>query len=155
MLFAVAGCILRWIGGTNIATIGIGLGMMMFGIMPVSVYFPLLMADCIEYGEWKTGKRVEGILAVLPNFANKVAAGLSVSVAGFIMGAAGYDGALKVQSDSAMKAIDIGFNAGPTILLGLMTLLLIVFYDLGSRMPQIRKDLEERRATAAGQEMPV
>lgn len=145
LLFALGGCILRWIGGTNMITMSAGLGLMMFGIMPISVYFPLFLFDIIDYGEWKNGKRVEGVLAVFPNFANKVAAGLSVSLGGFVMGAAGYVGGLETQSESAMRAIDITFNAIPTILLGIMTLVIFVFYNLDKQMPQVKEELEARK----------
>lgn len=145
LLIALAGCILRWIGGTNMVTMSVGLGLMMLGIMPVSVYFPLFLFDIIEYGEWKTGKRVEGVLAVFPGFANKVAGGLSVSLGGFVMGAAGYVGGLETQSESAMRAIDLSFNAIPTILLGVMTVIIIVFYDLDKLMPKVKEEIAARK----------
>lgn len=145
MVIALIGNIIRWIGGSNMVTIAIGMGLMMFGIMPISVYFPLFLFDIIEYGEWKTGKRVEGVLAVFPHFANKVAAGLSVSLGGFVIGAAGYVGGQATQTASAMRAIDLSFNAIPTVLMGIMTLILILFYDLDKYMPQVREDLKARR----------
>lgn len=145
LLIALGGCILRWIGGTNMITMGVGLGLMMFGIMPISVYFPLFLFDIIDYSEWKTGKRVEGVLAVFPNFANKVAAGLSVSLGGFVMGASGYVGGLETQSESAMRAINMSFNAIPTILLGIMTVIIFVFYNLDKQMPTVKEELEARK----------
>lgn len=145
MVIALTGNIIRWIGGSNMMTIAIGMGLMVFGIMPISVYFPLFLFDTIEYGEWKTGKRVEGVLAVFPHFANKVAAGLSVSLGGFVIGAAGYVGGQATQTASAMRAIDMSFNAIPTILMGIMTLILILFYDLDKQMPQVREDLKARK----------
>ena len=146
LLIALAGCILRWIGGTNMVTMGVGLGMMMFGIMPISVYFPLFLFDIIDYSEWKTGKRVEGVLAVFPNFANKVASGLAVSLGGFVMAAAGYvEGGQAVQPESAMRAIDYSFNAIPTILLGVMTVIIFVFYNLDKQIPEIKKELAARK----------
>ena len=147
LVIAFAGCLLRWIGGTSMVTMGVGLGLMMFGIMPVSVYFPLFLFDIIDYGEWKTGKRVEGVLAVFPHFANKVAAGLSVSLGGFVMGAAGYVGGQKTQPESVMRAINLSFNAIPTILIAIMTAILIFFYNVDKLMPQVKSDLERRRAS--------
>ena len=145
LLIALGGCILRWIGGTNMITMSVGLALMMFGIMPISVYFPLFLFDIIDYSEWKTGKRVESVLAVFPNFANKVAAGLSVSLGGFVMGAAGYVGGLETQSESTMRAIDMSFNAIPTILLGIMSAFVFVFYNLDKLMPQVKEELDARR----------
>lgn len=148
LILAVLGNMIRWIGGTNEVTIVAGLGLMMFGIMPISVYFPLFLFDCIDYSQWKTGKRVEGVLAVFPSFANKVAAGISASIATFILGAAGYDGTLAVQSDSAMNAINICFNAIPTILLAIMTVIIVVFYNIDKLLPKIRTDLQAQNQAA-------
>lgn len=152
LVVALGGCVLRWIGGTNMITMGIGLGLMMFGIMPISVYFPLFLFDIIDYSEWKTGKRVEGVLAVFPNFANKVAAGLSVSLGGFVMGISGYVSGMKTQPASAMRAIDLCFNAIPTILLGIMAIIIFAFYNLDKQMPMVKEQLEARKkAQQAGE----
>lgn len=146
LLVAVIGGIIRWVGGTNLLTMGIGLSMTMFGIMPATVYFPLFLFDIMDYSEWKTGKRVEGVLSVFPNFALKVAGGLSVSLGGFVMGAAGYVGGQETQTESAMRAIDLTFNALPTICLAVMAAVMIVFYNLDKRMPEIKNDLDARKA---------
>ena len=149
MKFALAvsllGNIIRWFGGTNMATIFIGMALMLFGVMPISVYFPLFLFDIMDYGEWKTGKRVEGILSVFPNFANKVASGISVSIATFILGFAGYDGAVEVQTDAAMRAIDWTFNGIPTILFGVLVIVMFLFYDIDKYMPKVKADLDNRQ----------
>lgn len=145
LIFALIGCIIRWIGGANIITIGLGIGMMMFGIMPISVFFPLLLFDIMDFGEWKTGVRVEGVLSVFPNFAMKIAGGLSVSLGAFVLGAGGYDGSLAVQPESAYKAIDFCFNGIPTIFLGVMVVILLLFYDIDKILPKVRQELEVKK----------
>lgn len=109
------------------------------------MYFPLFLFDIMDYGKWKTGKRVEGMYAAFPTFANKVASGLSVSLGMFIMGAAGYDGTASVQTDTALKAINMCYNVLPTILLVVMVLILVLLYNLDMKMPMVKKELEERR----------
>lgn len=153
MVVAVIGCLIRWFGGANIVTITIGMSMLMFGVMPLTLYFPLYLFDIMDYGEWKTGKRVEGLYAAFPTFANKVASGLAVSLGMFILGAAGYDGTASVQSASALRAIELCYNALPTILLIAMTLLLIVFYNIDKMMPTVKKDLAEKRAKAEAEKI--
>ena len=149
LIMAVLGCLIRWFGGTNIITITMGMAMMMFGIMPLTLYFPLFLFDIMDYGEWKTGKRVEGLYAAFPAFANKVASGLSVSLGMFILGAAGYDGTAAVQTESALNAINLTCNIFPTILLIIMTAILVVFYNIDKKMPIVQKELEERHANKA------
>lgn len=142
----VVGNLIRWFGGTNVVTITIGMAMLMFGVMPITLYFPLYLFDIMDYGEWKTGKRVEGLYAAFPAFANKVASGLSVSLGMFILGAAGYDGKAAVQTESALNAIGLTYNVLPTVLLVIMLAILLVFYDIDKKMPTVKKELAERHA---------
>ena len=51
-----------------------------------------MIADTIEYGHWKTGTRVEGMLYSSTTFGAKVGAGVGGAVALAVIGAAGYDG---------------------------------------------------------------
>lgn len=145
LITATIGCLIRWIGGTSIITIGLGIALMMMGVMPISMFAPLYLFDIMDYSEWKTGTRVEGVLSVVPHFANKVAGGLAVSVGAFILSAAGYNGALDVQSETAMQAINMCFNVLPSILVAIMTLMIVRFYNIDKVLPQVQADLKERR----------
>lgn len=149
LITSLFGAAIRLMGGTNILTLTIGMGLVLFGVMPISVYFPLYLFDIMDYGEWKTGKRVEGVLAVFPAFAVKVASGLSVSLATFILGAAGYDGNLAVQSEQAMRAINLCYNIIPATILAVMVLLMCVLYNIDKVMPTVQADLKARREAAS------
>ena len=56
-----------------------------------------LMADAIDYNEWKNGTKEEGTVYSLHSFFRKLAQGLGPSLVVLIMGALGYDGALKAN----------------------------------------------------------
>ncbi len=152
LILATLGCLIRILGGTNLATLTIGMGLIMFGVMPISLYAPLYLFDIIDYGEWKTGERVEGMLAALPAFATKVANGLSVSLASLILGAAGYDGQLEVQTEKAMWAINLNYNILPFICMLIMTVISLVWFNLDKEMPTVKKELAERHQTTATSE---
>ena len=49
-----------------------------------------MMGDAIDYNEWKTGKREEGVVYSLHSFFRKLAQGIGPAVALLIMGALGY-----------------------------------------------------------------
>ena len=49
-----------------------------------------MMGDAIDYNEWKTGKREEGIVYSLHSFFRKLAQGVGPAVALLIMGGLGY-----------------------------------------------------------------
>ena len=56
-----------------------------------------LMADAIDYNEWKNGTKDEGTVYSLHSFFRKLAQGLGPSLVILIMGALGYDGSLKAN----------------------------------------------------------
>lgn len=61
-----------------------------------------LMADAIDYNEWKTGTKEEGTVYSLHSFFRKLAQGLGPSLVILIMGALGYDGALGADQPFAV-----------------------------------------------------
>ena len=58
-----------------------------------------LMADAIDYNEWKNGSKEDGTVYSLHSFFRKLAQGLGPSVVILIMGALGYDGAKGADQD--------------------------------------------------------
>lgn len=146
LIIASAGALIRILGGVNIPIIFVGNAMMLFGVMPVAVYVPLFLFDIMDYGEWKTGKRVEGMYSAFPNFANKVATAIASSLGLYILGWAGYDGKAEVQSANTLRAINFIYNWIPFIMIVTMTVLIVVFYNIDKKLPAIRAELAERKA---------
>ena len=57
-------------------------------------FLPMVMtSDCVDYQEWKTGKRSEGTQFAILSMSNKLSNGLSVAVGIFLMGAIGFSAA--------------------------------------------------------------
>ncbi len=106
-----------------------------------------MVADTIEYGQWKTGTRVEGMLYSTTTFGAKIGSGLASAVALNIIASAGYDGLAAVQTDSALNAIKILYLYVPIPFFFLMGLCL-VFYKLDKIYPQVMADLKERENAA-------
>lgn len=128
---AIAGSVLRGIG--RIPIFGA-----IWGMLP----------DTIEYGEWKNGRRLEGVLYSAGSMGQKLGYGLGAAVLGWVMGAAGYNGLSDTQPDSALAAISALFVYVPMIL---FALLIIMFwaYRLERIYPTVERELAERRAAAA------
>ena len=102
-----------------------------------------MVADTMEYGQWKTGKRVEGMLYSSTTFGAKVGAGIGGAVALAVIGAAGYDGLAAVQSASALAAIKQVYLVFPIPFL----ILVPVFYGLyklDKIYPKVMEDLGKR-----------
>ncbi len=102
-----------------------------------------LFPDTIEYGEWKTGVRAEGILYAGGSFAQKLGIGLGTAFMGWILSVGGYDGSLTEQAGSATNAIIIAFVVVPAVVFVLQVVLLWR-YDLDRHLPKIIAELEER-----------
>lgn len=142
-LLGIIGLAIRTIGGTNIITIIVGGLFMGIGVMPISMMINVYLIECMDFGEWKTGMRIEGSLASVTSFASKLGSGLASALTGIVMGLAGYDGSLAVQSDMANFSIVAIYNYLPLILFVVM-FVLTMMYNLDKKMPQIREELEQR-----------
>jgi sugar (glycoside-pentoside-hexuronide) transporter len=111
--------------------------------MPFSV-----LSESVDYGEWKTGVRAAGLLtAVGAAFCLKAGAGLGGAIPMWMLDAAGY--APKVaQNTAALGAITFGVVWLPAACF-VLSLIPVLFYRRFEAMePQIRQELELRRAAA-------
>lgn len=104
-----------------------------------------LIADTIDYGEWKTGFAASGIGMAAMTFVTKVACGLSASLIGLLMDWGGYDATLAVQSEKAVFVINLCYTLIP-MACGIIACVLLLFYDLDKLYPRIQKELAERRS---------
>lgn len=143
-VLGVIGYGIRIIGGTNLVTLTVGSLIGGVAILPVTMMISIYLIDTMDYGEWKTGTRVEGMLGSVNSFCSKLGSGIASALVGLIMGLAGYDGSLAVQSASANTSIIALFNYVPMILM-IVLLLLAIAYKLDKELPQIKADLEAKR----------
>lgn len=116
---------------------GVGFGFMM-GLSGAMV------ADTIEYGEWKNGIRVQGILLSAQSLAVKIGQGVITAGFSYFLAAIAYDGTAAVQSASTVSGIDLFFKWGPVVAY-VIALLILAAYKLDKEFPTIMKELEERK----------
>ena len=90
-----------------IGLIGFGLGMGVYTCVSWA-----LMADAIDYNEWKTGKREEGTVYSLHSFFRKLAQGVGPSAVLAIMGVLGYVSELGTGGQSAATTYNMCWLAG-------------------------------------------
>lgn len=99
------------------------------------------LADTIDYGEWKTGLRIEGILFSAGTLGQTLGMGLGTASVGWILGAAGFVSGGKVeQSQHVLNVIEFMFIAFPFIL-GLVNMVIMYFYKLDDLYPEVAADL--------------
>lgn len=131
------------LAGTNVALLilfnalkGIGLGAaggMAFG----------MVADTLEYGEWKDGFKTVGMGNAAISAAQKLGLGIGQVVLGWILAFGGYDGAAASQSESAKAAISFMYNWLPVGMI-VVTFIIMLTYRLDKELPKIQEELEKR-----------
>lgn len=104
-----------------------------------SLYYGML-ADSVDYGEWKTGIRAAAVTTSAGSVGLKVGSGLGTALLGFALTAAGYDGLAATQTASAVSCIRSIFIFVP-IVLYIALLILMHFYDLDEKLPGIKQEL--------------
>ncbi|MCR5450817.1 MAG: glycoside-pentoside-hexuronide (GPH):cation symporter [Solobacterium sp.] len=116
-----------------------------FATMPIMCVSGALVNNCVEYNEWKFGKRLLGMSNSASSFGAKVGSGIGGSLIGWLLAAAGYIAGAAVQPASINAAI---FTFAIYIPLALFVILAILFskYDLEAIYPKIMEELHARRA---------
>ena len=80
-------------------------GVLGIGLGGVNTLMFALAADTVEYGEWKTGVRTEGITYALFSFTRKLGQAVGGAMAAYAIGLGGYVAGAHSQSTGALDAI--------------------------------------------------
>ncbi|WP_315792573.1 glycoside-pentoside-hexuronide (GPH):cation symporter [Paenibacillus sp. BIC5C1] len=119
-------------------------GISTLATIPMMAVGGVLVNNTVEYGEWKTGKRLVGMINSANSFGMKIGIGLAAALIGWILAIGHYDGTLASQTDSAMTSILV-LTVYLPLAIFVLTYLCLRKYDLDEKYPQIVKELEERR----------
>jgi Na+/melibiose symporter-like transporter len=103
-----------------------------------------MFADVVDYSEWKTGRRVTGVIYATILFGLKAGLSLGGAIAGWLLSGYGYR-ANAVQTPSALWGIRMTISIYPTIFFVIVVVCLIC-YKIGKKLNiQIQDELAERR----------
>ncbi|MDO4332843.1 MAG: MFS transporter [Eubacteriales bacterium] len=103
-----------------------------------------IIGDSVEYGEWKTGVRSEGLVFSAQSFGCKVGMGLGNVLIGALLSWGKYDGALEVQPDSALTVIK-ALYIGMPIIVAILQMLLMIPYTIEKEYDQMNRELAQRK----------
>ncbi len=121
-----------------------GIGVSAAHVLPWSI-----IPDAIEWGEYRTGERHEGMFYSLVTLAQKIASSVAVPLALLVLKFTGYNAANAVQPDAALLGIRIVAGPIPAVLLCAGILFALV-YPLGREgYSEIAAELESRRKASS------
>jgi GPH family glycoside/pentoside/hexuronide:cation symporter len=128
----------------NFAAVCVFRGLFLLGIMPYGMVDNVLINNVADFEEWRSGKKIVGLINSAISFGKKTGAGMGAGIVGWVLALGGYQAAATTQSESAMTSIFAVGNWIPGILIVVLFLLLCA-YDLDKKYPNFRKELAEQR----------
>ena len=135
---------LVWI--TNPMSVGVAMTSAILrgiGVAPLwACVFPMI-ADCAEFGQWKTHVRQDGMIFSAASVGAKVGGGLASAGIGLLMDSVGYDGLAAAQSAEALGMIKAICMYAPIIFSAIIVVLCLL-YKLDKLYPQVIADLRKR-----------
>lgn len=143
IIFIAAGYGVRYLDPYSVpinyfSTVLIGLGQgfsyaLLWGMVP----------DTVDYGEYVTHHRAEGLVYSGASFATKVANGIGTVLAGFVINLGGYVNNAETQTDTALSAILFASSGVPVIVFAI-GFAILYFYRLDDELPEVVRTLKER-----------
>lgn len=139
-----AACLVRVFTPYSLMTCIVGGAVTTFANIPLMCLFGAMVNNCVEYNDYKFGKRIVGMTNSANSFGSKIGSGIGASLIGWLLAAAGYNAALEVQPASVDTAI---FAFGIYIPLALFVIMFILLLknDLEKRYPEIVAELQKRK----------
>ncbi len=105
---------------------------------PMAILFALV-ADVVDYGELKTGKRIDGITYSAVSFGMKVGTGLGSAIVGWALAFGKYDGQALTQPQSAVNAIIALYSYIPLVLI-VVALIVMYFTNVDQAIENLKKN---------------
>lgn len=144
VLISIVGQIVIYLGGQSIPIIAIGTVIGGIGLgLPAGLLFAI-MADTVDYGEWKSGVRAQGLLVSAAGIGIKLGSGLGGALPAWLLAAGGYV-AGTAQTVTSLNMIAFSYIWVPVIL-GVILFILMIFYKWEKPHEEIIAELEARRA---------
>lgn len=129
--------------GTNFTIAVVGTCMRSLGMGVFFACSYAFSADVVDYGEYKSGIRTDGLVNSGVSFGLKVGVGLGSAMVSWILAFGGYVGTAQVQSASAVFAVKVAFGYG-NMVLAILLLIACCFMNVEKLQGEIRKSMEKR-----------
>lgn len=154
LAFMFVGSLLPIFAPTNLPVVIAGLLIRSVGTVPLTAGLFAIVADVVDYGEWKNGLRTDGLIFAAVVFGQKLGGGLGSAAVGWILGSAGYDPTVQAQSRAASRAILASYFYIPLALV-IVTTVIVWFFRVEQYRPQIEEYLHGHVETAGSDPTPA
>ncbi|KJW12975.1 MFS transporter [Levilactobacillus spicheri] len=146
MILAVVGQLLLSVGAGSLSVPMIIFATIVgyLGTGYVSGLIAVMLADAVDYGEWKNGVRAEGIVTSFSSFSAKLGMGIGGVITGWLLTSTGYV-ANHAQSASALHGIELNYIWVPLLGFALSGIALM-FYHVDGIEKQMQSDLAVKHA---------
>lgn len=118
-----------------------GMGSVLF-----AAAIPTLVGDVVDWSEWKSGERSEGLVTSVSSFGSKVGTGIGAGLVGWVLAWGHYDSLAAIQPQSALTA-EIMLVIGIPAMIAFIQMILLVFWDIDKIRPQMIEDIRKRKET--------
>lgn len=147
LIVTTVGMLILEFGGSSMPTLVVSSLIRGIGNACAGATIWAMVSDTIDYGEWKTGYRTEGLVNSACSFGYKIGNGVGSALLGIIIELGGYVGEASVQTSSALLSIRLCFIWIP-ILVFAICFIILRFYHLDTEFDGIIKDLHARAEAA-------
>ncbi|MFD2618657.1 MFS transporter [Terrilactibacillus laevilacticus] len=164
--FCVLAFVIKYIGKRNSALVGsviMIVGSLIIAIQPHNLVIVMagliikalgtaaimgtvfaMLADTVEYGEWRSGVRTEGLVYSAGSFGTKAGSGLGIALVGWGLAIGGYVGGQTTVSALANFSIQFMFIYLP-VAFCVIQIAILWFYKLDQQYSDIVKELQDVR----------
>ncbi len=145
-LFACASHLLFLVNPYSFAWIAFTTVLRAIGEAPAYALLFSMIADAVEFGQWKSHLRQESLVLGCSSMGYKVGTGVASAIVSGLLMMSGYISSTVggvAQPESAMSMIYWLYVAAPLLVWGLISLLLAL-YKLDRKMPEILTELADR-----------
>lgn len=144
ILMAVGGLVVFLAPSSMVWLAFTGVIITQIGVLLVSMVVWALEADTVEYGEWKTGIRTEGITYALFSFTRKTGQAVGGALAAFALAWGGYAAGTQ-QTEQAMLGIRAGAGLIPMVFALLAMLVMFAYPLTDAKHKEIVSEIGARR----------
>lgn len=142
----IASCIVMALASAahNVPLLTVAMICKNLAVGPLSIPVGILAADAVDYGEYITNKRIEGMGTAVISFSQKVSSGLAAGCVGWVLGITGYI-ANQTQTASAVFGINTMFCYMPAAALVIVLVLFKLIYHYDEEEETVLSTLAQRK----------